>query len=353
MSFSNPSIILHSQTAVDYTIFDCKWIPGEAKLTSIGIKPNASGIIQVQQLLSSNEEKGLKLVQEIPTESGLRCSVFNNDNNLITGNYKGQVEIRDASKLSSEPKIKWDAHKQLVTTVDCIGDCTGRPEVVSGGQDGKVKVWDVRQKDKAVLEMIPDDSDFARECWTVAFGGSYGPEERYVCAGFDSGDIKIFDMRKCSVYWEHKLDNGVCCVQFDRKDIRLNKLVAVGLNSSISVFDLLPINTLNIKSVSQKEHDSTIWTVRHLPQNREVFVTCGGTGSLNLWKYNYPAKRITLNNQGEQVGEAGTLDKLCSQNVSTQPICSLDWNREMLGLACAGAFDQCIRILISTKLNLL
>lgn len=31
-------------------------------------------------------------------------------------------------------------------------------------------------------------------------------------------------------------------------------------------------------------HKSTVWLVKHLPQNREVFMTCGGEGSLCLWK---------------------------------------------------------------------
>jgi len=33
-----------------------------------------------------------------------------------------------------------------------------------------------------------------------------------------------------------------------------------------------------------KGHDSTIWSAKHLPQNRDVFMTTGGVGSLNLWK---------------------------------------------------------------------
>ena len=30
---------------------------------------------------------------------------------------------------------------------------------------------------------------------------------------------------------------------------------------------------------------------RHLPQNRDVFMTTGGNGSLELWKYSYPTQR--------------------------------------------------------------
>lgn len=36
--------------------------------------------------------------------------------------------------------------------------------------------------------------------------------------------------------------------------------------------------------LSQTAHESTVWGVAHLPQNRDVFMTCGGNGSLELWK---------------------------------------------------------------------
>ena len=36
-------------------------------------------------------------------------------------------------------------------------------------------------------------------------------------------------------------------------------------------------------SLSLQTKQSTIWAVRHLPQNRDVFGTSGG-GNLNIWK---------------------------------------------------------------------
>ena len=37
-------------------------------------------------------------------------------------------------------------------------------------------------------------------------------------------------------------------------------------------------------SRSVQAHKSTVWQVRHLPQNRELFLTAGGAGGLHLWK---------------------------------------------------------------------
>jgi hypothetical protein len=35
---------------------------------------------------------------------------------------------------------------------------------------GTVKIWDVRQKEKPVVVIEPEDGDQKRDCWTVTFG---------------------------------------------------------------------------------------------------------------------------------------------------------------------------------------
>ena len=40
-------------------------------------------------------------------------------------------------------------------------------------------------------------------------GHVYSQEERCVCAGYDNGDLKMFDLRTMSVKWETNLKNGV------------------------------------------------------------------------------------------------------------------------------------------------
>lgn len=74
-------------------------------------------------------------------------------------------------------------------------------------------------------------------------------------------------------------------MQFDRKDIPMNKLVATTLESNIHCFD---VRTQHPKkgfaNVIEKAHKSTVWTVKHLPQNRDIFMTSGGGGTLCLWK---------------------------------------------------------------------
>ena len=84
----------------------------------------------------------------------------------------------------------------------------------------------------------------------------------------------------------------------------MNKLVATTLESKIHVFDMKTQHQeKGFASVVEKvrnnpqmliilpcflfviqAHNSTVWIGRHLPQNRDIFMTCGGSGSYYLWK---------------------------------------------------------------------
>jgi hypothetical protein len=44
-------------------------------------------------------------------------------------------------------------------------------------------------------------------------GHAYNVHDRCVCAGYDNGDIKLFDLRNMSLRWETNVKNGVSAVQ--------------------------------------------------------------------------------------------------------------------------------------------
>lgn len=70
-------------------------------------------------------------------------------------------------------------------------------------------IWDVRQKDIPVAKFTSLEGQAGRDCWCVAFGNSYNNEERIVAAGYDNGDIKLFDLKTMSVRWTKCVKNGV------------------------------------------------------------------------------------------------------------------------------------------------
>jgi hypothetical protein len=89
-----------------------------------------------------------------------------------------------------------------------------------------------------VASLEARDEAAARDCWCVAFGNSYNDQERVVVAGYDNGDVKMYDLRTNLVRWETNVRNGVCSIEFDRKDIEMNKMVLTTLESQFRVFDL-------------------------------------------------------------------------------------------------------------------
>jgi len=99
-------------------------------------------------------------------------------------------------------------------------------------------------------------------------------------------------------------------------------------------------------------HKSTIWGVKHLPQNRDLFATQGGNGHINIYKYHYPSNRVLKDLDGIPQGVVGKVELLNEKKTAEQPIVGLDWNPDKLGLACTCSLDQKCSVIIATKLNL-
>ena len=153
--------------------------------------------------------------------------------------------------------------------------------------------------------------------------------------------------------WDTNLKNGVCGVQFDRRDILLNKLVATTLEGKVHVFDMRTYHAEEgYASLVESTVKATVWGVKHVPQNRDIFAIQGGNGALVLYKYNYPNQRTVECADGKLRGVIGNIEKLNEREIGTQPISSFDWNKDKLGLGVSCSLDQQIKVVIVTKLNL-
>lgn len=103
--------------------------------------------------------------------------------------------------------------------------------------------------------------------------------------------------------------------------------------------------------LTEKAHKATVWCVRHLPQNRDIFMTGGGNGGFNLYKYHYPANRTVQAKDDIPMGVVGHTELLNSRVISSQPIVNLDWSPDKEGLCVLSCLDQTLRVYIVTKLN--
>jgi hypothetical protein len=55
--------------------------------------------------------------------------------------------------------------------------------------------------------------------------------------------------------------------------------------------------------------------------------------------------------EGKDLGVAGSMQQLSSKQLSTQPINAFSWSPDKQGLFVCSSFDQCIRVGFVTKLN--
>lgn len=294
--------IAHIEKSLDYSIFDVKWIPCTAKFVVIGSKPKGTGLLQIYELNRGELDK----VREVEKPKSFKCCSFGasglREKQLATGDFVGKLAIYDVERLEEPVYEVAEAHAGIINTLDAIGGTTvncGAPEIVTGGRDGSVKVWDPRQKDTPVAHIsgIGEGPAEKRDCWAVGFGDSYNSIERSVACGYDNGDVKLIDLRAMKERWTTNVKNGVCGLEFDRKDIKMNKLVVTTLEGGLHVFDMRTQHAekgfaqLTEKDAGQSlgsngvisGSKSTVWTVKHSPQNRDIFASCGGAGNIRLW----------------------------------------------------------------------
>ena len=353
-SFNNPQIIPHLEQSVEHTVFSCSWVPCSTRFVTLGSTLRGEGVLQVYNM----GMKELTKISEAKFPKSLKCGTFNasslEDRHFTVADFEGTVRLFDLEDVS-KPLRTFRAHDDLINAVDGVGGLgggIGAPEIATASRDGSVKVWDPRVKDRPVACIQPRAGDKRHDAWCVAFGDCHSASDRVLAAGYDNGDVKMFDLRSMSLAWETQVPNGVCSLQFDRPDIEMNKLVACGLEGRFHVWDLRTKNPKKgFATLSNKCEKATLWNVAHLPQNRDLFMVTGGNGSVSLWKYDYPEKRVKETKENGKEGVMGAVKKLQEHQIGDQPVSCFSWSRDKSGLGLCTSFDQKVKVVIVTKLN--
>ena len=171
-----PQIFEYLNMSLNFTPFHVKWLPNSPKFALLGQTPKMEGIFKLMKLDKN------KIVESFKMEfgKGFKSCSFNyfqeamglaSPRNPLDPqtpvNYPYQIALGDISgKLYlvdlEKQKIFYevDAHKGMVNSIDSMGGLVGSGvlEILTGGSDGCVRLWDPRQEAPVVaLEPNKDD----------------------------------------------------------------------------------------------------------------------------------------------------------------------------------------------------
>lgn len=340
VAFDRAHIVELICESLPFTIHDTRWVPTSCRFVLVGSRPRATGALQVYRMntQASNSADRLVKVVDVETERSIKCATFAAcdpiQRHVAIGDYGGYLEVYDLLN-ASKPLVKSQIHGEIINAIDG-GGAPGPCEFVTGSRDGRVCVSDIRCADPVVACLKPEGDK--RDCWAVSMGGTTGPQDRTVIAGFANGDVKLWDLRTSSVTWETNLRNGVVSLQLSDRTGPLKRMTAGCLQGQLVTFDLSdkPADKGYASHVQKVKDSATVWVVQHCPQRRDVLATTGAGGEVIIWRKNKKDLK---------------LDRVCSSQLSTQPIASFDWHPDKEGLAVLSAYDQTVRIIFATHLR--
>ncbi|KAN0029737.1 hypothetical protein ACTA71_007873 [Dictyostelium dimigraforme] len=339
----NSKEILHNYVTKKLTSqpYTCQWIPTSCSVITVGKKVSSGlskGDIKIHQLEfeETSGDPKLNLVYENEFSNPFRCMSFFKQSNgqqdnrkFITGDFNGQISEWD-SDICDIPiwGIK-GAHQGCIAAVDAYGDNL----VVCGGKDGSIKVYDTRIKPNSGENSTSTSSISTFEqtnksnCWSICINDSN------IIAGFENGDLNIYNLKTNSIQSTTKLNGGICSIDSNDRSNILNQFLVTTNKSFISTVSFNNnTNNMEYKDYEiNKNPNQTIWSGIYSPWNKKdkenIFTVAQLDGSVSMYR-----------------DDCKLIDKVSVSNLS---ILSLDYNKDKKGLLCCISLKKQLSILIS------
>lgn len=172
----------------------------------------------------------------------------------------------------------------------------------------------------------------------MAFANAADTAGRCVIGAYENGNLNVYDLRTLKMVANAHTEHRVCSVECHGKYAKMGAVVCGTRQGSLQLYRF--DDNLNHICCARQVHQEacagskTIWCVRHLPQNADIFGTCDGTGSVRLWGC-----------------QAASFTQLAELKVDKAAVNSFDWHPNRVGLAVCSTFSKKINIICTANLE--
>lgn len=303
---------------------------------------NANGVISLYNVNRQIYQEGL-----YNTTYAINCLTIGNEPNVFhVGHSNGKIGTYDINNMSS-PLYTIRAYED--TGISCIYKGVN-DTFVTGGLDGTLKLWDIRTKE-CVLSLIAGGK---RSCRSAYLTNPFNDSEDCIIAGYDTGDVLIYDIRSKHPRFRVTFDVGITDFAFNDNGPKkmciareTPKFHVVDLDASdkqqkfVSIDGECKYDENDPFYSSGKPAASINTCVRFLPQSSNMFVVGSGDGSHSLMKY----QDIENNKDIEDKKDFGLCSTVVTNKESFGPVKTIQWyNNQPIFASCTDSSIQVIEI---------
>ena len=194
---NKPQMVEHVNKQLPLTVYETKWVPCSARFCVLGSPQRQSRMIQLYNLVraanaragcGARAAKGLQVRHVRPLVSRRAPPGHRRLRRRASDLGPGAADNADIPRATGT----LDDH-QLHRRHRWAQGRWGAGDRHRRARRLRARV-DPRQADKPVASMEPEEGAPTRDCWSVSFGDAHSADDRCVVAGYDNGDVKLFDL---------------------------------------------------------------------------------------------------------------------------------------------------------------